>query len=158
VTKVGVTGHQDLPSIAEAQVRRDLGRLLRSLPTPIVGLSSLARGADQLFAELTLEIGGALQAIVPAADFETTFAPVDRARYLDLLSRADEVTVLDFLQSSDEAYDAAGRFVVDHCEVLFAVWDGRPARGLGGTADAVAYARSVSREVLICWPAGVRRD
>ncbi|RZU11345.1 hypothetical protein EV645_6511 [Kribbella rubisoli] len=158
MTKVGVTGHRGLPSTAETQARRDLRQLLRSLPAPVLGLSSLAIGADQLFAELTLELGGALHAIIPAADFETTFAPRDQARYLDLLSQADEVTVLDFLQSTDEAYDAAGRFIVDHCDTLFAVWDGEPARGPGGTADAVSYARSVGREVLISWPHGVLRE
>ncbi len=99
-----------------------------------------------------------LHAIIPAADFEATFAPRDQERYLDLLSQADEVTVLDFLQSTDEAYNAAGRFIVDHCDILFAVWDGRPARGQGGTGDAVAYARTVGREVLISWPPGVQRD
>jgi hypothetical protein len=35
-----------------------------------------------------------------------------------------------------------GKVVVDRAEVLIAVWDGLPARGLGGTADVVAYAGS----------------
>jgi hypothetical protein len=35
----------------------------------------------------------------------------------------------------------AGRVVVDRSSVLVAAWDGQPSRGLGGTADVVAYAR-----------------
>ena len=48
--------------------------------------------------------------------------------------------------------------MVEHADVLIAVWDGRPARGMGGTADAVAYARQ--RGVPVLWvhaarPAGL---
>jgi hypothetical protein len=35
--------------------------------------------------------------------------------------------------------------VADQCDALVAVWDGQPARGRGGTADIVAYARKKRR-------------
>jgi hypothetical protein len=41
---------------------------------------------------------------------------------------------------------------------LCAVWDGLPARGYGGTADVVAYARQHGKPVHVIWPAGARRD
>ncbi|MFG2222777.1 hypothetical protein [Streptomyces sp. NPDC048644] len=41
---------------------------------------------------------------------------------------------------------------------LIAVWDGQPARGYGGTADVVAYARSTGVPVEVVWPDGATRD
>ena len=43
---------------------------------------------------------------------------------------------------------AAGRYVIDQCDVLFAVWDGLLAGAMGGTGDAVAYARQAGRRVI----------
>ena len=37
--------------------------------------------------------------------------------------------------SRDEAYERAGRHVVDRADVLIALWDGQPPRGRGGTAS-----------------------
>ena len=45
-----------------------------------------------------------------------------------------------------------------HADELWAVWDGKPARGYGGTADVVACARENGVPVRVIWPAGARRD
>jgi polyphosphate kinase 2 (PPK2 family) len=58
----------------------------------------------------------------------------------------------------EDAYLAAGRWIVDHADRLVAVWDGRPARGRGGTAEVVAYARHRGVPVTVLWRAGVLRD
>ena len=42
--------------------------------------------------------------------------------------------------------------------MLVAVWDGQPARGLGGTADVVAYARQRGVPMEVIWPQGATRD
>jgi hypothetical protein len=49
--------------------------------------------------------------------------------------------VLPATATREEAYEATGLYVVEHSDVLIAVWDGRPARGRGGTASIVATAR-----------------
>jgi hypothetical protein len=49
---------------------------------------------------------------------------------------------------------AGGRAVVDRSDVLMAVWDGQPARGLAGTADVGAYARERGVPVEVIWPEG----
>ena len=43
----------------------------------------------------------------------------------------------------------AGRYVVDHCDVLIALWDGKPSRGKGGTAEIIEYARKRGRPLII---------
>jgi hypothetical protein len=40
----------------------------------------------------------------------------------------------------EDAYCAAGEAVVERSDVLLAVWDGRPAKGIGGTGEVVAAA------------------
>jgi hypothetical protein len=53
---------------------------------------------------------------------------------------------------------AASRLMVDQADELYAVWDSKPARSYGGTADAVPYAREHGTPVRVIWPDGVQRD
>ncbi|MFD4949027.1 hypothetical protein ACFWNT_42680 [Streptomyces sp. NPDC058409] len=131
--------------------------ILAQIPLPLVGYGCLAEGADQLFAHELLAAGGNLHVVIPSEGYEGTFSDSDRNTYLALLTKAADVTRLRFESPSEEAYDAAGQWVAEHCETLIAVWDGQPARGLGGTADAVAHARKLGRTVHVVWPSGVRR-
>ncbi len=48
--------------------------------------------------------------------------------------------------------------MLDRADELWAVWDGEPARGPGGTADVVAHARGRGVPVRVVWPPGARRD
>lgn len=64
---------------------------------------------------------------------------------------------LPFSEPSEEAFYAAGKAVVDACDWLIAVWDGEPARGLGGSADVVAYARNRGKVVHVIWHEGLSR-
>ncbi|MFI9011177.1 hypothetical protein ACIGNX_28470 [Actinosynnema sp. NPDC053489] len=152
-----MSGHRILPEAARAHAEREIRDLLDRRSGPVIGMTSLAEGADQLFARLVLEAGGTLHAVIPARDYDTTFSGAGLTGYRQLLAVANEVVELDFDRSDEPAYLAAGHFVVEHCELLVAVWDGQPARGPGGTADAVARARELGRDVLVTWPSGVRR-
>lgn len=139
---VGETGHQDLTDASGwRSLRSLLTDTLDELPPPLVGITSLAVGADQLFAQQILGRGGELRVVVPFPDYVDRFSGMDRTRYRRLLKSAAEVLVLPRSGSDEDCYMAAGQYIVDHCEFLVAIWDGRPARGLGGTADVVAYAR-----------------
>jgi hypothetical protein len=108
-------------------------------------------------AQAVLDAGGTLHAVIPCRQYESTFEGADLDRYHDLLQSADVVETLDHPGPTEEAFFDAGRQVADLCEVLIAVWDGRPARGMGGTADVVAYARASGVETVIVWPPGVAR-
>lgn len=158
MNRIGVTGHRSIPQEAHAYVLAGLEAALRGLEGSLEALSSLAVGADQLFADLALARGAELTAVVPSGDYESCFADaVELARYRALKNRASREVRLDFAHSTDEAYYAAGAYIVDHCDRLLAVWDGRPARGLGGTGDIVTYARSLGRPVTVIWREGVER-
>lgn len=138
---VGITGHQRLPDDTawkwvEETIRAELSKAQR----PLVGVTSLAIGADQLFARLVVELGGSIYAVLPFADIERSFGPEHIASYRDLVQTAT-VEVLNVPGTDEDAYLAAGHRVVDLSDTLLAVWDGTPAKGKGGTADIVSYAK-----------------
>lgn len=158
MTSLGVTGHQTIPPEARELVVGAIRDILSEADPPLSAVTSLAAGADQLFATEFLRTGGHLQVIVPSRRYEQTFTTdEDLALFRSLLAAAQVVTRLDYEEPSEEAFLAAGKIVVDNCERLIAVWDGEPARGLGGTADVVRYAREAGKAVSIVWPDGVGR-
>lgn len=156
--KVGVTGHQSIPWAAEAFVREEIATALARRGNDLIGVSSLAAGADQIFASQVLDGGGQLLVVVPCARYEASFDDAAAlARFRELLLAAVMVEQLPFSEPSEAAFLAAGHRVIDESDALIAVWDGLPARGLGGTGDAVAYAKSRGKDVEIIWPTGILR-
>lgn len=156
--RVGATGHRLLHAETARIVERTLYERLSRLPAGVlVGVSSLADGADQLFAEAVLALGGSLEVVLPAARYRESLPSECLPAYDRLLACAAAVECLEHEDSTSEAHMAAGRVVVDRSDVLIAVWDGRPARGFGGTGDVVAYARERGVPVEVVWPRGVLR-
>ena len=107
-------------------------------------VSPIADGADQIAAELALELGWELQAILPFAreHYRESLANHGaRERFDWLLGRSTCLLELpgDPADSMD-AYVMTGRATVAHCDVLIAIWDGKPPRGRGGTAEVVQLA------------------
>ena len=147
--RVGISGHQRLPNPeAWEWVRQEMQDCISSLAKPLVGVTCLAVGADTLFAEIVLALGGAIEVIVPFSDYETRFkSEEDRQNYRRLLAMAEKIEVLQGHDSDEEAYYAAGKRVVDTSELLVLVWDGKPSAGLGGTADIAEYGRYLQRPI-----------
>src|SRR6266704_2290616 len=75
-----------------------------------------------------------------------------------IFAHAAQVHRLPFTQSTPQAHMAASELMLKHADQLWAVWDGQPARGYGGTADVVAAARASGLPVQVIWPPGAHRD
>lgn len=157
MTRIGVTGHQALPAAAIDFITRGI-RAVLSTYEDVWGYSCLAAGADQLFATEVLAAGGKLHVVLPSAGYAATLHGVDSIRFRRLLAAASDTTELCFPAPGAPAYHAAGRLIAEISDVLIAVWDGQAARGEGGTADIVAHARGLDRDVRIVWPPGVTRE
>lgn len=158
MTALGATGHRIIPPHAREFVVDAVREILDRAAPPLSAATSLAAGADQLVAAELLHAGGLLHVIVPSRSYELTFdTNEDLASFRSLLEAAQTVITLDYREPSEEAFLAAGRRVVDACETLIAIWDGKAARGLGGTADVVRYARDTGKAVTIVWPDGISR-
>ena len=107
-------------------------------------VSPIADGADQIAAEIALELGWELQVIIPFGRdaYRNSLANnAARARFDALLERA--TCRLELPGDPDHGLDAyvmTGRATVAHCDMLIAVWDGLPPRGRGGTGEVVQFA------------------
>ena len=170
VLSVGITGHriEALPTEAvETIVDRiaatlaqfkasalDLYEKERSLfadaPPRLLFVSPLADGSDQIAAELALDLGFELQAVLPfdRETYRTTLHNSGLKRFDELSCRASCVLELPGeLDGELKAFVMAGRGTVAHCDVLLAVWDGRPPRGRGGTGEVVHIAITRGRAI-----------
>jgi hypothetical protein len=147
--KIGVTGHRRLPDPAAwAWVERAIEAALEPVSPPLVGVTSLAAGADQIFARVVARRGGSIHAVLPFPDYERTMVGEELSHYRDLLSLAAAVETLDIGGADEDGYLAAGERVVRLSDRIFAIWDGEPARGKGGTGDIVVYAVNLGVPVV----------
>lgn len=155
--RIGITGHQGLDPDTESLIEAALAAEIASR-APVSGISSLAEGADQIFAKEILKRDGALLVVIPSAGYETAFQTSQALdHYRCLKGRSTEIIEMPFSQPTEEAYWAAGRRVVDLADEMFAVWDGKKSGGLGGTGDVVAFARERGVPVTVIWPMGSSR-
>src|SRR5437879_223150 len=104
MTRVGVTGHQRLDDEgAWRWVKATVRSVCVEFERPLIGLSSLAEGADQLFAETVLELGGQLEVIVPFAEYAERFqTSTARLNYSVLLAKAAVVQTLAAAASDEQ--------------------------------------------------------
>ena len=150
---VGFTGHRSLKDAAGVQ--RVIGEVLDGLraekQVEWLGLSSLAEGADMIFARSALRLGLGWEAVLPLppAEFRNDFSPEVWLEVESLLAYSEHVRVIGERSHRDDAYLDCGMETVNHCDVLLAVWDGERSRGRGGTAEIIAYARDLGRPVII---------
>ncbi|WP_017569674.1 hypothetical protein [Nocardiopsis halotolerans] len=155
--RIGVTGHRGLTPEVSSTVAALITAHLEPYGCEMVGLSCLADGADAVFAEAVVAAGAPLEAVIPASGYRDALPEEHHPVYDRLLAQAVLVHALPHTASTSEAHMEAGKLLVERCDQLVAVWDGQPARGRGGTADVVAYARSLFRPVSVLWPQGARR-
>ena len=158
MTVIGISGHRVLPPPTEQLVEAALRDVVaQHADDELVGVSALAEGSDSLFAQAVLDAGGSLVAVVPARSYRAALPEAHRPVFDDLLARAVKVIALDHGDTTDEAYMDGGLRVLDESDLLVAVWDGQPARGLGGTAQVVDAAEESRLPVTVIWPAGAAR-
>src|SRR6266850_1652212 len=105
----GISGHQELGT---EKAREWLSRSLRRLIADSEieeGRTSLAVGADQLFARLLLDAAIPYVAVIPCRNYESTFGnSLSLAQYHELLRQASQITQLGYPAPSEEAFYAAG--------------------------------------------------
>jgi len=159
--RVGVTGHRNVDSDDPAlkqQVREALRDIESRCPegsaaTPVnlAVVSALAEGADRIVAREAMDRGVSLEVVLPLPpdDYLTDFeADTSKSEFRTLLGKASAITEVPIADDRKEAYERAGQAIVDRSDVLLALWDGHAARGRGGTAHIVSYARRQGVPVL----------
>lgn len=140
---IGISGHCDLLSRDTANLEGAVNQVMSDLQRrhTLTLLSSLAEGADRLVAKVALELG--IDIIVPlpmtTEDFTRDFQfAASKAEFAEIAARSKDMFVVPLAcQPRDDGYLAATVYVVEHCDILIALWDGKPSDKVGGTADAV---------------------
>ncbi|WP_030338464.1 hypothetical protein [Streptomyces sp. NRRL S-1022] len=156
--RVGITGHRGLSTQVAKQVRALLADQVGTYEAAgLVGVSCLADGPDSWFADTVLHHGGRLEVVIPATTYRQGLPGWHHAVYDKLLSRAADVHHTGITESTASAHQAGSEILVGLVDELIAVWDGKPARGYGGTADVVAYAERIGVPVRVLWPEGASR-
>jgi len=153
---IGVTGHRNLDSslLLINSIQKAIEKIRQMVPPfhsallVFTILSPLAEGADRLVVKEVLKYPkSALDVVLPLEkndylkDFETTRS---KDEFEELISLARSIRVLPPRSIRTEAYEQVGRYIVDHCDLLIALWNGKQASGRGGTQEIVDYARKTN--------------
>jgi hypothetical protein len=143
----GVKGHRILAEIPELLAGFDTvwEEIEQRFPGEELWIySNLAEGADRLVAHQVLQRGGSLVTILPLSpeDYQTEFqTPNLLQEFKSLLSLAGEIITMPAAGSRKAAYESAGLFILDLCDILLAVWDGLVVQGQENAGEIVMEAR-----------------
>jgi len=159
--KAMITGHRppklggyQTPNPIEQWVRASLrallAKLLRDRPD-LKMITGMALGADQICAEVCIDLGIPFIAAVPFEGQEGRWPEQSQSKYRELLEQAERVVVVDEIATYHTDRSVAGKmerrnhWMLDHTDdLVIAVWNGTP----GGTGNAVAGARERSHKIL----------
>ncbi|MGO9547727.1 MAG: hypothetical protein ACLPPF_23440 [Rhodomicrobium sp.] len=153
---LGATGHRNIePQDAKliAALSKQCRELRNKYPdSPFVILSALAEGADRMIAEVAMkELSADLIAVlpVPEEEYERDFGTeasktefrtlLDRALFVKTAQVPGDASWKTVGEPRNEQYARAGAIIADHSHILFAIWDGKPSRGTGGTGEQVKW-------------------
>ena len=117
---LAVSGHRGLSDstsrLVDAALRAELAR-----HDSIVGISCLADGADQLFAQAVLDVGGNLIVVVPADEYRQDLPESCHDGYDRLFGQATKVVRLPHARSDSQAHMDASAAMLDLADQLVAV-------------------------------------
>jgi len=115
---------------------------------PEKAISGMALGVDQWAAKICVKLGIPFIAAVPFKGQESQWPLKSQKTYHNLLAKAAEVVIVCSGGYDPGKMQKRNAWMVDHCDVLVAVWDGTP----GGTANCVRYAESAGRKIVRILP------
>lgn len=140
-------------------------RKAKNTPVTFSILTALAEGADRIVAETILEIeNSTIEAILPLIDedYKNDFKSEESKKEFEWLLKLDyhplrlrSRRLVDQYEQPEipnrrrQAYFNAGKYIVDHCDVMIAIWDGETPKQKGGTAEVINYANENNCPVII---------
>ena len=114
--------------------------------------SGMALGVDTWSAEAVLRLKETrpeikLIAVIPCPEQDSKWTMENKKRYRDILKKADRRLTISAKYSKD-CMHKRNRALVEMCDVLVAVYDGKE----GGTKYTIDYAKSSGREAIVIPP------
>ncbi|MGN0563750.1 MAG: SLOG family protein [Candidatus Heritagella sp.] len=163
------TGHrpQNLPFRFNEKDERcmALKRTLREQIIPLIEkenvthfLSGMAIGIDMYAAEIVLDLkksypGITLESVIPCESQAMKWSETLRNRYFRIVAQCDHETRIQMKYTPD-CMDKRNRYMVDHSDIVIAVWSGKPS----GTGKTVRYALDKGKMVVVINPITCKVD
>lgn len=118
-------------------------------------ITGMALGVDIFAAEIVLDLKKqypqiTLECAIPCETQAVKWTAKQRDRYFDIAAKCDKETMLQAHYSRD-CMEKRNRYMVDHSDILIAVWDGRPS----GTGKTVRYAQDCGKTVRVIDPKSI---
>ena len=143
---MGFAGHRSVPDRAAAKVAisRELETIRGTVSGELVGISSAAAGADLLFLDACRDAGLRTVVLLPfpkerfAQDFD------DAAEWGHACRCMDDAWWCEVSPGGEDApaaYHVVARESLEVADRMLFLWNGKPAQGLGGTAETVREAK-----------------
>lgn len=159
---VGVTGHRRLPARDVPALERAVAAVFSGLEKtrqgrPLLVVSPCAEGADRLVARVGLARGLGLLVLMPMPRrlYERDFDADSRAEFRRLVRASDFALEMPLLSGATPRsvsatasvdrklqYLRMGIFLAGHADAFIALWNGKPSKKVGGTAQIVEYRRT----------------
>lgn len=111
-------------------------------------ISGMALGWDFAIARMALELCIPLIAAIPFEGQESLWESSQQREYNRLVNLADEICYVSSGNYTPQKMHIRNHWMVDKCDQLLALWDGKPT---GGTAKTVAYAHKTGKPVIRLW-------
>lgn len=149
---LGITGHRQLggyniPNPTYNYVRNEIIKQFEILKPDVV-ITGFAIGADQLAAEICLEMKITYHAYCPFLGQEKLWPEFVRKRYNELLEKAAKVEIISNGGYAGWKMQVRNCRIVDDSEKMLAIFNG----SVGGTKNCVDYAKSKNKEIIIINP------
>jgi hypothetical protein len=148
---IGVVGHRNIVEESKEDASNHFEKILKRYKTkypntPILVVTSLAEGADQLIAEVAIKVEGVfLGVLIPMSIekyLETFSSESAREEFNKFCAKAIFVrdTSIDMVyEDNSDAFRSNTRELSNNADLLIALWDGIASNQVGGTSDTLYY-------------------
>jgi hypothetical protein len=148
---IGVVGHRNIVEESKEDASNHFEKILKRYKTkypntPILVVTSLAEGADQLIAEVAIKVEGVfLGVLIPMGIekyLETFSSDSAREEFNKFCAKAIFVrdTSIDMVyEDNSDAFRSNTRELSNNADLLIALWDGIASNQVGGTSDTLYY-------------------
>lgn len=140
-------GGYKLPNPTYVHVCQKIEKALKELKPEKV-ISGMALGVDQWAANIAHRLSIPFIAAVPFEGQEKAWPIQSQETFHKLIKLACERVIVSPGGYSAHKMQIRNAWMVDHCDILIAIWDGSQ----GGTGNCVNYAKSIGKEIYLIDP------
>lgn len=154
---IGIVGHRDIDVRFRHEIENAIDKAIKEIKalipnTPIIVLSGLAQGGDQIATKIALQNGAELHVALPMKEEDyindKDFTTDAKINYFDLKKEAKKVFVVPDIENNDNdtmiyKFRQQAIYVATNCHILLALWNEKEETSMDtacGTAASINFA------------------